>query len=67
MAKYCAANICDVVKGTEAYQKGDLSLGLKQTFLRMDELLRSPAGQVRRLVFIVLCSRTVVPRTYVRR
>eukprot|EP00904_Undaria_pinnatifida_P005247 jgi/Undpi1/1852/HiC_scaffold_12.g05239.m1 len=46
VAKYCAANICDVVKGTEAYQKGDLSLGLKQTFLRMDDLLRTPAGQV---------------------
>ncbi|CAN0250482.1 unnamed protein product, partial [Pylaiella littoralis] len=45
VAKYCAAHICDVVRDTEAFKEGDLGLGLKQTFLKMDDMLRTPAGQ----------------------
>eukprot|EP00903_Cladosiphon_okamuranus_P005983 g5905.t1 len=45
VAKYCSAHICDVVKGTDAFKEGNLGLGLKQTFLKMDDLLRTPAGQ----------------------
>ncbi|CAN0512761.1 unnamed protein product, partial [Ectocarpus sp. 12 AP-2014] len=45
VAKYCSAHICDVVKGTEAFKEGNLGLGLKQTFLKMDDMLRTPAGQ----------------------
>ena len=46
VAKYCSAHICDVVKATDAFKEGNLGLGLKQTFLKMDDLLRTPAGQV---------------------
>lgn len=46
MAKYCAAHICDVVKGTDAFREGNHGLGLKETFLKMDDMLRTPAGQV---------------------
>lgn len=53
MAKYCAAHICDVVKDTEAFKEGNLGLGLKQTFLKMDDMLRTPAGQVRRVSCVV--------------
>ncbi|CAN0471550.1 unnamed protein product, partial [Hapterophycus canaliculatus] len=47
VAKFCSAHICDVVKDTQAFKEGDHGLGLKQSFLKMDDLLRSPAGQVR--------------------
>lgn len=46
VAKYCAAHMCDTVRGTEAFREGDMGLGLKQSFLRMDDLLRTPDGQV---------------------
>lgn len=46
VAKYCSAHICEVARETPGYKKGNLGLGLKQTFLRMDQLLRSPSGQV---------------------
>ena len=45
MAKYCSAHICDVLKDTPAFKDGDMELGLKQSFLRMDDLIRKPAGQ----------------------
>lgn len=52
VAKYCAAHICEVVKNTQAFKEGDVGLGLKQSFLRIDDMLRTPAGQVRGTVEI---------------
>lgn len=45
VAKYCSAHICDVVKSTAAFKSGDVERGLKQSFLHMDDMLRTPAGQ----------------------
>lgn len=53
MAKFCSAHICDVVKETQAFKEGNHGLGLKQTFLKMDDMLRSPAGQVRTGVHLI--------------
>lgn len=34
-----------MVKSTAAFKSGDVGLGLRQSFLRMDDMLRTPAGQ----------------------
>ncbi len=61
MAKFCSAHICDVVKGTEAFKEGDLGLSLKQTFLKMDDMLRTPAGQVRTMPYFFLSGPSFLP------
>ena len=46
VAKYCSAHICKVLKESSGFKESNYEQGLRQTFLRMDELLRSPGGQV---------------------
>ncbi|CAM9471213.1 unnamed protein product, partial [Discosporangium mesarthrocarpum] len=45
VAKYCANHMCKTVRDTEGFKEGDLAQGLKQAFLRLDEMIRAPQGQ----------------------
>ncbi|CAM9143208.1 unnamed protein product [Choristocarpus tenellus] len=45
VAKYCATHMCDVVRNTKGYKEGELMQGLKQAYLQIDDMIRTPRGQ----------------------
>ena len=42
VAMYCATKLGDVIKSTASYAKGDMSLALKEAFMKCDELVLKP-------------------------